>query len=1122
MKFLFPVLLLLSFAGNPSHGSDPRLKWTYTAGSNLYAPPLVADMNPAPGLETLLSDSEARRVRCISAEGQQLWELDGGWTMRLTTSAALTWSKDSGKPILLIGSSDGRLICANAETGGIVWKREVGKIEWGGVLWADLDGDGKDEAIAGTESNGIHAFSQDGSLYWLYPSPDTEPKPSLPCPLAAADVNGDGKSEIFAADRMGPFQLSSSGELAWNTQTGDEFKSTTVVGDADRNSKPEVYAVSIDDHALWCFDALDGRILWKSYLLGGVETTSGASLCLGDLNADGIDEIVLGDQVGHLYCIDSTGNQRWVFQVEPGCELAPSLGDVDGDGQVEVLVASENHFLYCLSPEGELEWKVAADLRLINPATLCDVDLDGKTDILVCGSDRKLYCYTMDARYRLQLMPWPSRRFDIHQSGSCFGKREALADARVTVKFPLLREGGFENSKTYTWKPDTPALTELADKRLKEPRSWLLEQGADTSWKLDIENKRVGKSSLQVTASEGPVVFRSAAVPVVADLRSVTSMIWVRGETGVKVSLVWTGEDGDLHRDILVSGSPSNDGWICYRAQSIACPPRAKWLSMVCEIPKGDGGPTWFDEASIIGYSESLRLVQPLVNQVGYDTGAPKLFTVQSNFSSDKGSFEIINDQGEAVFQGDLQDHGRIIGNYNSDWGFNYWRGDFSLFDTPGRYRIRVDLGGVKEMSWPFQIETDLLWNKTSRPAYRFYYYQRCGMEIPGFHKACHLDDAASEDGSKQFNLVGGWHDAGDYNKYHNSPYVLGLVTAYTLQPERFSQQDEDGNGWSDFLDEIVWGAEHIERMVTQDGSVHAGITSGYGYWNAPELETDNVPGTGDERRTRGPDTGGDPSEHAAALAKVARLTKQVHFAETAERSLRWSLEKGQKGIHQLSTAIDLYGATGKKEYESLARELFTILGPGDVEITRNFDATFHEDHSKELQERLTKEADEILTHANNPFGVCTFGTSDHPNYFNAPADTGGWHVGTSSHLLTMANRVAQAYYYSPKPEYLAFIYNQFNWTLGSNPYDLCLMEGVGSLNPPSYHNRITFGGVPRGAIPGSVVNGITWRGISDDRPHFDMSGADIPDFEPNEVWLPHNMNYLQALGNLCSGHRRP
>ena len=52
----------------------------------------------------------------------------------------------------------------------------------------------------------------------------------------------------------------------------------------------------------------------------------------------------------------------------------------------------------------------------------------------------------------------------------------------------------------------------------------------------------------------------------------------------------------------------------------------------------------------------------------------------------------------------------------------------------------------------------------------------------------------------------------------------------------------------------------------------------------------------------------------------------------------------------------------------------------------------------------------------------------------------------------------------------------------------------------------------PRGAVPGSVVNGITWHTPGDDRPYLDLRGIDIPDFQPNEVWLPHNTAWLGVL----------
>jgi hypothetical protein len=252
-------------------------------------------------------------------------------------------------------------------------------------------------------------------------------------------------------------------------------------------------------------------------------------------------------------------------------------------------------------------------------------------------------------------------------------------------------------------------------------------------------------------------------------------------------------------------------------------------------------------------------------------------------------------------------------------------------------------------------------------------------------------------------------------------------------------------------------------------------------------------------------------------MAKIARHLgeKDGLFTEAAERGLNWALAQGWKDIPQLNAAIDLYVATGKKEYADLSKEILPNVGARDPGVLRSYDMVFGEDHGGDLRKALVAEAERVLEFAENPFGINTFGPKENPNYFGRPRRGDEWYVGTSSQILEAANRVAMAYQHAPDPRYLQFVLDQFNWILGNNPYDISLMEGVGDAFPPSYHHRYTFGGVERGAVPGSVVNGITLRAAGDDRPHFDMQGLDIPDFQSNEVWLPHNTHYLNALANL-------
>lgn len=1095
-------------------GVEPQLKWSFKAESNLYAPPLVADVHPSPGLETILSDSECRRLRCVSATGAQLWEYAGGWTKRLPSSAALSDSARPGKHTLAVGNPDGKLCCLDAETGAELWQRDVGCIEWGEAVWADLNSDGRDELAAGTERSGIVALDSDGNVLWTYKGAEGSAGIRIRCPIAAADVDGDGKAEIFAAGMFGPLCVGGGGTLRWETATGDDFMSAVVVADADHDGRAEVYSCSRNDNFTYCFDARDGTIRWKVAMPGPTDTYSGSSLAVGDIDQDGKDEIVVSDFLGDVYCLSCSGTVRWIFNPEKRTHAAVSLGDVDGDRAIEVLVASGDHYLYCLDAGGKQKWRYAAELRLIFPATITDIDGDGKTDILFCGSDKTLRCLTLNGRYDAGLIPWPSRRVDARQSGASLAH---TGDAMVTETVPLLAAGGFERAKDLPPKEDLAFAPGTFEKRKALPRGWVCESARDVAWGMDADTRHGGATALKVDAGGETVVIASEVMEIDTGLRSISASVAVKGEGQANALIRWLGTGGVLREDAFSESPAGSDGWNVLALPETERPSGARWLQMVLKT----SGSVWWDDASIQGTVRRLRTLRAMVNQAGYDVDAPKRFTAQSNFIAHDASFALIDEKGETVFRGVLTHEGRIHGAYDNDWGFEYWRGDFSEFNAPGAYRIRVALDATTDVSWPFEVGEDAVWSKTSRPAYRFFYYQRCGMEIPGFHKVCHLDDAASPDGKRQYELWGGWHDAGDYNTYDNVPYVWGLLHAYEARKAAFDRQDEDGDGVSDFLGEILWGGEHSRRMIAPDGSAYGAITSGYGFWGPPESETDNKPGTGDERRINGAETGNDSSRHAAAMARIAALVAdKAPWIEAAERALNRCLANNQRGPLQFEAALELYVATRDEKYAVLAKDLFPGPNTDVIESVRLYDELFHEDHSGALKEQLTAKADAMLALARNPFGVYTMGPAEKPNFFGTPGGENAWHVGTSTYILEAAALAAKAYQYNPDRRYLEFAYDQINWTLGNNPFDISLMEGVGSAFPPTYHHRYTFSGVKRGAVPGSVVNGITWRGAGDDRPAFDMRGLDIPNFESNEVWLPHNTAYLNALANVQRARR--
>lgn len=1155
---MLTIVLVSSSSG--AAAVTPAVKWVYEAQSNLYAPPLVADMHPAPGLETVIADSEAKTLRCIDAQGQQLWERRAGWKKRLISAAALSSPIEDGPRLLVIGNADGTLTCIRAKDGAVVWRKPVGAVEWGGALWTDLTGDGVEEIVYGTERQGIFALDRDGNTLWRYPATQDTPAPIIPGMLAAADTDEDGRAEVFAVAQNGPFCLKPDGTLNWEEPQPHYFLGGPSIGlfaDPFGRRNRFLAALSRNDNALWfTSDWEHGGERWKTPLPGAFDTYSAASCAVGDLDGDAFPELVFGDVQGRIsaystpYARLGRGYHLWTYTLEKPVHAAVSIGDVDGDGGLEVLAAAGDHTLYCLDAGGKFEWRFDAQLRFIGAPTIADVDSDRLTDILVCGSDRHLYCLGLAAPYDAAHMPWPSARFDAALTGARMeddGQPEADLMHRV-----LFQHGDFELGKPLGLDDTTD---ESKSRRQQEARGWTNER-TDAGVRDDKTVFR-GHYSLRIPPF-GVVISDPIALPPHLFYVSVEA---AAHDSGVpSIQLRWLDSGGRTSFERSLPESTSEQDWKLLH-WDVRPPQGASALTIVCanqggpqvgedahDDPKWDED-AWFDAIEVSCCTAESRLTDVLVNQIGYDTGAPKSFVVQSNADAGVVSFKLMR-SGETVFSDNLESLGRIQGAFGQDWDNVYWRGDFSEIDEPGTYHLRVTVGETQATSYEFEIGENLLWQRTVRPAYRYFYYQRCGTAVPGFHKACHLDDSTSPEGT-QFDCWGGWHDAGDYNKYHNAPYVLGLEHVYAMARAAFDADDADGNGRADLLDEIVWGADHARRMIAEDGSTRGGITSGYGYWGAPEMETDNLPGTGDERPL-GAARGDNPDHHHAAVSRLAVFLAGAAtsvakgedapvsvpasvWAETAKRSLQWALDNGRRGPFQLTTALDLYELTEETQYADLAKALVSEMGIGPlaggdihgaavsmtfIEALRRLDRLFGEDHSAALREALVARADALLALANNPFGVCTFGPPEKPNFFGTSQDTGGWHVGTNSYLLGAATAAALAYQYTRDEKYLRFAYDQINWVLGMNPFNTSLMEGSGDAFPPSYHHRYTFSGVKRGAVPGSVINGITWRAPGDDRPSLDLTGVDIPAFESNECWLPHNVNYLDALVCLRDGSR--
>ncbi|HLP26236.1 MAG TPA: glycoside hydrolase family 9 protein, partial [Acidobacteriota bacterium] len=179
---------------------------------------------------------------------------------------------------------------------------------------------------------------------------------------------------------------------------------------------------------------------------------------------------------------------------------------------------------------------------------------------------------------------------------------------------------------------------------------------------------------------------------------------------------------------------------------------------------------------------------------------------------------------------------------------------DFSAVREPGRYQLEVH--GVGR-SPEFVIGRDA-WNEAYWLVARGLTLWRCGSptgvrgEWRGqvfAHGPCHLEDGWMDyegGGHVRRPATGGWHDAGDYNKYIvNAGYSLGLLfkTWEHFRPriERIALDlpaAERANHVPDLLDEMRWEIEWFFTMQADDGRVHHKLSQlNFRYWGPPDQD---------------------------------------------------------------------------------------------------------------------------------------------------------------------------------------------------------------------------------------------------------------------------------------------
>ena len=352
------------------------------------------------------------------------------------------------------------------------------------------------------------------------------------------------------------------------------------------------------------------------------------------------------------------------------------------------------------------------------------------------------------------------------------------------------------------------------------------------------------------------------------------------------------------------------------------------------------------------------------VNQIGYYPNLKKVAVLSDNsgdilhghstisLSKSSYEFEVCDaSSGKVVWEG--VSGSKIADKDSAD---NVFKLDFSEFNTPGRYFLRIK--GEKWRSFDFNIGDNIYYDKSHNiltNAVNYFYQNRSGIDIEDAyctsggedgkgtgmgHKGGHKTDTAAVQkiwkneyaseteatgtyASSKITANGGWYDAGDHGKY----VVNGGIAIWTLQnmyersiligkdKEKFADNSgvvvipENGNKIPDILDEAAVELDWIAQMkVEADEPTWGKKAAGLYYhklhdhkWTGLATRPWNYEEEWETTRIVKPPTLAATLNYSACAAQAARL---------------WYDYDKAKAENYLKTAIEAYEAYQKWWYE--------------------------------------------------------------------------------------------------------------------------------------------------------------------------------------------------------------
>ena len=296
--------------------------------------------------------------------------------------------------------------------------------------------------------------------------------------------------------------------------------------------------------------------------------------------------------------------------------------------------------------------------------------------------------------------------------------------------------------------------------------------------------------------------------------------------------------------------------------------------------------------------------------------------------------------------------------------GDSVWWVDFSPYTTAGTYYLYSS--SLNEISYNFHI-SDTVYATPMLATLKQLYYQRCGTASkPATYAGTGWSDPGQDHPQDTtappqtsctfpqnygtLNLSGGYHDAGDYNKYigydtsgcsgfggDRGTTLENLLDAYEWNPSNWTQTinlPESGNGIPDILNSVKWETDWYLKMQMTDYHVLSLLHQTN--YSASDL----APPSHDTTTVYYyyPPNPSSEAEFVATLARAARVMSGIPALASYAQTLRTAAENTWTAQVQ-PTSTGTTGGTGSLTYRVwAAAEIFRmeeVLGGSSTIISQ-------------------------------------------------------------------------------------------------------------------------------------------------------------------------------------------